>query len=203
MPSESGPTEKSWKSRERWRDEAQRREGGRPIPDQGRRRAGQGKGQRDVHEPDHGANGVLRGACRQRKAAPEAARPGGPQAPLSPMLSIISYIVLLSSVLANAEVGRGTVFWVNGDPGNPNPENACYRRAPGIPRYLQDEAMAFASRTMRCGQQALIINPRTNRSVLARRWDWGPQGGLIDLTKGVAKKLRHNGKELVVVIPLP
>ena len=110
--------------------------------------------------------------------------------------------VKLAALISSAQIGPGTTFWANGDPSNPDPRNACHLRVKGIPKRLDDRAMAFAHKTLPCGSWAIIYNPRTGRSVLAQKWDWGPRHALIDMTRAVTKAIGSDGEETVVVFPI-
>ena len=114
------------------------------------------------------------------------------------MLNVVTKLVLFFS---SAQVGMGTTFWTHGDRFNPDNSNACHYRAPGVPRFLDDGAMAFAHKTLPCGTRALIVNPRTGKSAYARKWDTGPRRALIDMTKALSKAVGSNGLEPIIVIP--
>ena len=109
---------------------------------------------------------------------------------------------LALSILMTFQVGMGTVFWSHGDPQNPDNRNACHLKVKHVPKRLDDNAMAFAHKTLPCGQWALIVNPRTGKSVYAQKVDWGPKRGLIDVTRGVSRAIGHNGMEQLIVIPV-
>lgn len=99
-----------------------------------------------------------------------------------------------------AQVGTATVFYSHHDPGVNF--NACWTRAPGVPKVLDDDALVFAHRRLPCGSYALLVNVRTRRMVVARKTDWGPREGLVDLSRATARAIGLNGKERVVLIPL-
>jgi len=109
----------------------------------------------------------------------------------------------LARTFEGAKSGTATVFWSKGDSGNPNNHNACYRRAPGVTKVLDDHQLVFAHKTLPCGSYALLYNPRTRLWVRARKVDWGPRHAMVDVSRAVARKLRLNGKEEVLLIPLP
>lgn len=109
---------------------------------------------------------------------------------------------LLLSLLVTAQVGVGTTFWSHGDPQNPDNRNACHFKVKGIPRRLDDRALAFAHKTLPCGSWAIIYNPRTGLAVKAQKWDWGPRHAMIDITKAVQKAVHSNGMEQLVVFPV-
>lgn len=108
----------------------------------------------------------------------------------------------LATALYTAQVGIGTTFWAHGDPQNPDNRNACHLRVKGVPKRLDDRALAFAHKTLPCGSWAIVYNPRTGLAVKAQKWDWGPRNALIDMTKAVAKATGSNGFEYVLVIPI-
>lgn len=83
------------------------------------------------------------------------------------------------------------------DRGNPNPTLACYHRPIDDARDL-----VVAHRTLPCRSRVLLVLPRTGRAVVARVGDRGPRRADIDLSVQVARRLRHNGRETVLVIPL-
>jgi len=124
----------------------------------------------------------------------------------------MTLILMLLAILAGSpafeqgsmrtEVGVATYFKSTGDRFNPDPRNACYRRAPKVSKTLEDHALVFAHRTLPCGSWALVYNVRTGKSVVARKVDWGPKRNLIDLSIGTARAIGLNGKEEVVVVPL-
>jgi len=106
-------------------------------------------------------------------------------------------------VVEHVQVGVATTFWSRGDPGNPDPSNACWLRAPRVSPRLRDDQLVFAHRTLPCGSYALVVNLRTGLSVVARKVDWGPRHALVDLSKRLARTVGSNGMEPVLVVPMP
>ena len=107
-------------------------------------------------------------------------------------------VVALVALLAGGHRTLGTVFgsskW---DATNPHSRLACYHR------QIDDVHDAVvAHNTLPCRSTLLLYNPRTRQSTIARVGDRGPRHAGIDLSKLVAHRLRHNGREDVVVIPL-
>lgn len=116
-----------------------------------------------------------------------------------------SFFLYTLSAFSNIQFGTGTVFgsaaW---DHNNPNDQNACYKRAPGVHEHIGDDRMSIAHLTLPCGSYALLYSPRTNRWAKVRVVDRGPYGrSVVDMTRAVAKKLKHNGDEPVLIVPIP
>jgi rare lipoprotein A len=111
---------------------------------------------------------------------------------------MIEKVMLLFSLVSSGQMGLGTVFgsskW---DPANPNSRLACNHRE------IDDKALVVAHNTLPCHTPVWIFNPRTGRSTLARVEDRGPRHALLDMSRAVARKLRHNGFERVLVVPIP
>jgi hypothetical protein len=108
-------------------------------------------------------------------------------------------IVLLITILLNAQVGIGTVF-SSEDRYNPNPSEAC------TGKILKDNSLVVAHRELPCGSLVTVCNVRTKLCVSAKVTDRGPFGvtkgnytSVVDMTPFVAKKIKHNGMEPVVV----
>lgn len=88
-------------------------------------------------------------------------------------------------------------------------------------REITDEDVGIAHRSLPCGTEVMLHNPRTGRTVTAKVVDRGPYGaihagkwvlkrrerdpgiwrGCVDLTPRAARRLGHNGLEMVVVVP--
>ena len=118
------------------------------------------------------------------------------------LLSLFPQTSTLSHIIRTTEKGQGTIFWAKGDVANPNPRNGCHLKAPHISRYLNDDELVIAHKTLPCGSWAFVYNPRTGRSVVARKTDWGPRNGLLDCSKATARAIGLNGLETVIVVPL-
>jgi rare lipoprotein A (peptidoglycan hydrolase) len=114
-------------------------------------------------------------------------------------VAFIEQLLALLAVLGGGQLELGTVFgsskW---DPGNPNSRLACYHREIDDARDL-----VVAHNTLPCKTKVLIFNPRTGRTSIAHVGDRGPRHAGIDLSRRVARQLRHNGFETVLVVPLP
>jgi rare lipoprotein A (peptidoglycan hydrolase) len=111
---------------------------------------------------------------------------------------MVNLIVLLS-LLAQGQTGLGTVFgsshW---DRHNPNSRLACARH-----QELDERTLVVAHNTLPCRSEVWLWNPRTGRGVVAKVMDRGPRHAFIDMSPAVASALAHNGKEPVLVVPLP
>lgn len=108
-------------------------------------------------------------------------------------------VVLLLSLLSHGQTGLGTVFGSSHrDRHNPNSHLACARR-----QELDERTLVVAHNTLPCRSQVWLFNPRTGRSTVARVMDRGPRHALIDMSPAVATALAHNGKEPVLLVPLP
>lgn len=112
---------------------------------------------------------------------------------------MLEHVMLLLSLLGSGHLGLGTVFgssqW---DRSNPHSRLAC------LHREINDKKdLVIAHNTLPCGTRVWIYNPRTGRSVIARVADRGPRHAYADLSKAVASRLRHNGREPVFVMAIP
>lgn len=123
-------------------------------------------------------------------------------------------LILILLALASLRSGLGTVFHANGDSGNPNPGLACVpfkdpAFAPGDARRYRhrrlDDRMLVVALPVAypCGALVWIYCPRTGRSAIAVVADRGPRHALIDMSRAVARRLRHNGHERVVIALIP
>lgn len=111
-------------------------------------------------------------------------------------------IVTLIHLLFSSQVGIGTTFWGEGDAHNPDPHLAC------LHRDLRPNDHVVAHRTLPCGSRVFLFNPRTARYTIATVADRGPYGrsrgryrAMVDLTPSVARKLRSNGYEPLILVP--
>jgi rare lipoprotein A (peptidoglycan hydrolase) len=103
---------------------------------------------------------------------------------------------LLLALFMQAQVGIATTFSAN-DVSNPNPLLYCTNRT------LNDERdLIVAHPTLPCGSEVYLYNLRTKRHVVAKVADRGPRRALIDLSPKTARKLRANGMEPMLVVPL-
>jgi rare lipoprotein A (peptidoglycan hydrolase) len=111
---------------------------------------------------------------------------------------MLEHVILLLSLLASGHVGLGTIFgssrW---DRGNPHSRLACLHREINDTRDL-----VIAHNTLPGGTRVWVYNPRTGRSAVARVADRGPRHAYADLSRAVAKRLGHNGREPVFVVPM-
>lgn len=114
-------------------------------------------------------------------------------------MGLIEQIVAFMAILGSGQMQMATVFGSSSwDAGNPHSRLACYHRE------IDDERdFVVAHNRMPCRTKVFLYNPRTGRSVVARVGDRGPRHADIDLSLPVARQLRHNGREWVVVVPLP
>ncbi len=111
---------------------------------------------------------------------------------------MIQKVLLLLQLAGAGQLGLGTIFgssrW---DQSNPRSTLACTHRE------IDDRKdMVLAHNTLPCHARVWVFNPRTGRSVVARVADRGPRHALVDMSRAVARRLRHNGREPVLVVPL-
>jgi hypothetical protein len=111
---------------------------------------------------------------------------------------MVQWVVAMMALFAAGQRELATVFgsskW---DKGNPYSKLACYHRE------INDATdLVVAHNTLPCRSAVLIHNLRTGRSVMARVGDRGPRHAGIDLSRQVARRLGHNGKEMVMVVSL-
>jgi hypothetical protein len=91
-----------------------------------------------------------------------------------------------------------------------------------VHRDLRPDEIGIANRDLPCFAKVMLINPRTNRKVVARVLDHGPYGavykghwvvkrkpsdrgqwrGCVDLTQQAQKMLHHNGFEKLIYYTL-
>ena len=111
---------------------------------------------------------------------------------------MLEYLVLTLSLLAAGHTGTSTIFgssrW---DRNNPHSRLACYHRE------ISDRDMLVAHNTLACGTRVWLFNPRTGRSTVAVVGDRGPLHAYVDLSRAVAGRLAHNGKEPILLVKLP
>ena len=115
------------------------------------------------------------------------------------MISLLtSWFAAASILFAHAEVGMATTFSAaEGAPYNPNPHLCCQHRD------LDDRRdLVVAHKTLPCGTELLILLPRTGRYSFATVEDRGPARAMLDLAPALRKKLKHNGRERVVMFVL-
>lgn len=111
---------------------------------------------------------------------------------------MIQKVLLLLQLAGGGQVGLGTVFGSSGwDRANPDSKLACTHRE------IDDHRdMVVAHNKLPCHTRVWVFNPRTGRSVVARVADRGPRHALVDMSRPVARRLKHNGREPVLVVPL-
>ncbi len=112
---------------------------------------------------------------------------------------MLEQVILLLSMFASGHVGLGTVFgssrW---DRMNPHSRLAC------LHREINDKKdLVIAHNTLPCGQKVWVYNPRTGLSTVARVQDRGPRHAYADLSRAVARRIGHNGREPVFVMEVP
>jgi rare lipoprotein A (peptidoglycan hydrolase) len=96
----------------------------------------------------------------------------------------------------NAKVGIATTFSAD-DIYNPNPLLYCTNKA------LDDEKdIIVAHKTLPCGSKVFLYNLRTKKHVIAKVMDRGPRHAAIDLSPRTAQKLKANGMEPMLIVPL-
>jgi len=111
---------------------------------------------------------------------------------------VIQKVLLLLQLASSGQVGLGTIFgssrW---DAANPHSSLACTHRE------IDDRKdMVVAHNTLPCHTRVWMFNPRTGRSAVARVADRGPRHALVDMSRAVARRLKHNGREPVLLVPL-
>lgn len=104
---------------------------------------------------------------------------------------------LISMLLLNGQFGIATTFYAEEDPWNPDSHLACYGRD------MDDSDNVVAHPTLPCRSQVMIYNIRTKLSTISYVGDRGPKRAIIDLSPSVAKRIKSNGYERVVIFPLP
>ena len=111
---------------------------------------------------------------------------------------MLEHLILTLSLLASGHVGTSTIFgesrW---DRSNPHSRLACYHRD------ISDQDLIIAHNTLPCGTRVWLFNPRTGLSAVAVVGDRGPRHAYADLSREVAKRLHHNGKEPILLVVLP
>jgi len=112
--------------------------------------------------------------------------------------TLITWLIFVAQVALPAS-GLGTVFGPsNIDPlGNPNDKLGC------TGKHLRMTDKVVAHKTLSCGTHLLVCVPRNGRCAETIVADWGPVHAAIDLSIGLARKLHHNGKEVVTWTVLP
>lgn len=113
-------------------------------------------------------------------------------------MGLIEHLVALVAFLGSGQIELGTIFgssqW---DAHNPHSRLACYHREIDDKRDVM-----VAHRQLPCRTKVLVYNPRTGRAAVARVGDRGPRRAGIDLSVALARRLKHNGYEPVLVMPL-
>jgi hypothetical protein len=124
---------------------------------------------------------------------------------------ILAAIKVFLALLLRGQICTSTVFGYEDDPQKGG-------KAYCIHRNLRPDDVGVAHRTLPCGTQLAIYNPRTGKMTTAVVVDRGPYGavhkgewvlkrtrrdpgrwrGCLDLTEGAARLLGHNGYEKVV-----
>lgn len=97
--------------------------------------------------------------------------------------------------------GIVTVFSSN-DKYNPNPNLACTHKK------IKDNELLAAHRNLPCGTKLVLINPRNNNRTEVIVLDRGPYGkfedgtykAVLDISLAAKEKLKHNGKENLIII---
>ena len=115
-------------------------------------------------------------------------------------MTLLAPILAAMTLFAGARVGIGTVFGSSSwDRHNPHDVLACYR-----PRRIDDSRdRVVAHRTLPCRSRVLVCALRSGRCVEATVGDRGPRRALVDLSRLVADAIGHNGRESVLLVPLP
>lgn len=110
---------------------------------------------------------------------------------------MLEYLILTLSMLANGHVGVSTIFGHSSwDRSNPHSRLACYHRD------ISDRDLIIAHNTLPCGTRVWLFSPRTGLSTTAVVGDRGPRHAYADLSREVARRLAHNGKEPILLVPL-
>ena len=112
---------------------------------------------------------------------------------------MLEYLAITLSILATGHLGVGTIFgssrWDHIT--NPNSRLACYHRE------ISDTELVIAHNTLPCGTRVWLFNPRTGAATTAVVGDRGPRHAYVDLSREAARRLDHNGREDVLLVPLP
>lgn len=112
---------------------------------------------------------------------------------------MLEYLLLtLSLLFGSGHVGVSTIFGHSSwDRSNPHSRLACYHRD------ISDRDLIIAHNTLPCGTRVWLFSPRTGLSTTAVVGDRGPRHAYADLSREVARRLAHNGKEQILLVPLP
>lgn len=105
----------------------------------------------------------------------------------------IPFLSKLIKLVFYSKVGIATTFSAANDPWNPVAFLACYRRD------MTDKDMVVAHPTLPCKSKVLIYNIRTKLWTVARIGDRGPRKALVDLNLPVAKAIKSNGFDKVIL----
>ncbi len=108
-------------------------------------------------------------------------------------------LILTIKLMMTVQMGTGTIFSAV-DVYNPNPSLACNGR------ILNDSDLVVAHREAPCGTKITVCNVRTEKCVIATKLDAGPFGkikgeytSIIDISPGVAKAIKFNGFEKIMI----
>lgn len=107
------------------------------------------------------------------------------------------WIKLIIYLICNGKIGIATTFFSFNDPWNFNPMLACYNRE------LNDTIdILVAHKSYGCRERVFVYNLRTKLSAVAVVGDRGPVHALVDLSQKMAKMIKSNGMEMVILVPL-
>src|SRR5438094_2957621 len=112
---------------------------------------------------------------------------------------MLEHLIFMLSLIASGHVGTATIFgsseW---DRSNPVSRLAC------LHREIDDKKdFVIAHNTLPCRTKVWIFNPRTGLSTMAEVADRGPLHAYADLSRPVAKAIALNGREPILLVPLP
>ena len=112
---------------------------------------------------------------------------------------MLEHLILMLSILGSGHVGTATIFGSSSwDRTSPHSRLACYHRE------INDKTdFVIAHNTLPCGTKVWLFNPRTGLSTLAEVADRGPRHAYADLAQPVARAIALNGREPILLVPLP
>lgn len=110
-------------------------------------------------------------------------------------LAKLKALLFVGKLALGAHYGLATTFSAV-DPWNPDPRLYCTNRV------MKDTDLVVAHPTLPCGTPVWLFNPRTLRTAVAIVQDRGPRHAMVDLSKAVARRLRSNGMEHVLMLPI-
>src|SRR5258708_4689704 len=104
-------------------------------------------------------------------------------------------ITLFIFLWQHAHIGVATIFSAD-DQYNPDPRLGCNGQ------MMDDTAYVVAHPSYPCKTKLAIYNLRNDKYTIAIVMDRGPRHALIDLSPAVANKIKANGMEMVIILPV-